>query len=173
MRVSATVDHPAHVEAQWLAVGVLEGKPDGGASPEGSPLGALLERLIQSKDLAGAVGEARHLLHARAAAGAGRRLGVCVAAIVSAGQGRDAEGYGAGVALCKRGAAKRRVKVAVAVPRAREALDVAEALTAGVIVGTRGPGLRKTEPARHEFEELRIVAPPGLIEPADLERVVR
>src|SRR5208282_2655733 len=38
------------------------------------------------------------------------------------------------------------------------------ALVAGVDAGTRGPGLRKTEPDRHPFETLNVIVGPGTTE---------
>ena len=49
-------------------------------------------------------------------------------------------------------------------PRAEEAQDVASALIEGAIVGTRGPGLRKTEPNRHAFGSLSLIVGPSQTE---------
>src|SRR5262249_34984101 len=77
--------------------------------------------------------------------------------------------YAAGAAVAKRLAGKPREALAVVLPEGGDPSAVASALVEGLIVGTRGPGLRKSEPARHPFGRLELVVPPdhpaGAIDP--------
>lgn len=158
MRVLASVESPPSVDSQWLAVGVFDGRDDGSPRPPDGPLAGLLSGLIASKDLAGSLGELVPIFNPG--------IGVAAGSVLAFGLGPAEKfdagaAYAAGFAVSKRLAGKPRGKVAVCLPETPVPAAVAAALVEGLIVGTRGPGLRKTEPARHEFEELRIVAPPG------------
>ena len=93
--------------------------------------------------------------------------GLAAGAVLVFGLG-PRETFEAGAAFAAGVAVARRLSGKTARDRgrrpARSAGDpaaVASALTEGLVVGTRGPGLRKTEPARHPFETLQIVVPPG------------
>jgi leucyl aminopeptidase len=61
----------------------------------------------------------------------------------------------------------------VMLPEHGDPIATATALTEGLVVGTRGPGLRKTEAARHPFTQLQIVAPPDRFPTAGLADAVR
>jgi leucyl aminopeptidase len=169
MRVLASVESPASVDAQWLAVGVTDGRDDGAGPPSSdSPLGDLFARLFASKDLTGSLGELVPIFNPGIAAGSVLAFGLGASEELDAGSA-----YAAGFAVSKRLAGKPRGKVAVVLPETDQE-TVASALVEGLLAGMRGPGLRKTEPARHEFEELKIVATPGSgMTPEALERVVR
>jgi leucyl aminopeptidase len=65
--------------------------------------------------------------------------------------------YSAGFALAKRLAARRRDRVAVVLPPSDDPPLFASALVEGAIVGTSGPGVRKSEASRHAFESLSVV----------------
>ncbi len=67
------------------------------------------------------------------------------------------------MALSKRLSAKPRGTVAVLVPGSDNLAAVLSAITEGVCVGVRGPGLRKSEPARHPFESVLILVPPATL----------
>lgn len=157
MRLIPTVATAGTLSADWLAVPVIDGKPDPHAAPPGSTLGELIARLIASKDVAGTPGETTPLYGT---------TGVPAATVLAYGLGPSAKldaraAYSSGVAVGKRLASKPRRSVAVALPAAVATSSLASALIEGVIVGTRGPGLHKKEAARHPFEELQVVAAPG------------
>ena len=154
------------VEAEWLALGVFEGQTEPPASVQGTPLGAVLELLIQNKDLPGDVGSAVSL-HGVAGVAAGSVLvfGLGPRDGFSAG-----DAFEAGVAVSKRLAGKKRGAVAVALPDGAVSAATASALTEGLVVGTLGCGIRKGEPTRHPFENLLIVVPEAS---GDVEAAVR
>jgi leucyl aminopeptidase len=141
--------------SDWLAVGLFDGKLDLRLAPPETPLGATLARLLESKDLSGHAGETLPLFEA---AGPGRSV---LAFGLGASEPIDpGAAFSAGVAVAKRLATRPRRTVAVVLPDV-ESEAVASSLVEGLIVGTRGPGLRKGEPNRHPFEELRVVGMPG------------
>src|SRR5262249_14930799 len=69
--------------------------------------------------------------------------------------------FAAGVAASRKLAGKPRSKVAAAAPAGADEV-ITRAFVEGLVVGTKGPGLRKKEPNRHPFEELLIVGPESL-----------
>jgi leucyl aminopeptidase len=155
MRIVPSLATADQVPADWLAVGVFEGKADPRVTPPESPLGVALARLIASKDLAGSVGETLPLFGVGGAGGSVLAFGLGSSDSLEPGAA-----YSAGLAVGKRLASKPRKAVAVALP-SLDSEAVASALVEGVLVGMRGPGVRKSEPTRHAFEELRVVGVPG------------
>jgi leucyl aminopeptidase len=158
----------ASVEAEWLALGVFQDQTELPAVLKDTPLGSLVERLAASKDLPTDLG-ASLPLHGVA--------GVAAGAVLLVGLGRreafdNGAAFSAGVAVGRGLSTRRRTTVAVALPEEGEPYQVASALTEGLLVGVRGPGLRKSEPARHPFETLAIVAPPGTLDEAGLAAAV-
>jgi leucyl aminopeptidase len=69
-------------------------------------------------------------------------------------------------------AGRKRNRVAVALPERGDPTAVASALVEGLVVGTRGPDLRKTEPARHSFEAIDLCVPPDHPGAGDLASAV-
>jgi leucyl aminopeptidase len=159
----------ASIEADWLALGIFADEPEPPTAVRGTPLGDAIGLLLAAKELPGSVGDATPLLGlSGTTAGAVLVFGLGPRAAFDAGAA-----FAAGVAVSKRLAGKPRGSVAVALPEASETAAVASALTEGLIVGTRGPDLRKAEPSRHPFGTLRIVAPPGALADDALARAVR
>ena len=74
--------------------------------------------------------------------------------------------FAAGVALGKKLAGEPRDTWRSPCPTVGTTRSITSALVEGLIVGTRGPDLRKAEPSRHPFETLSIVGPPD--SPSDL-----
>ncbi|MGO9462954.1 MAG: leucyl aminopeptidase [Isosphaeraceae bacterium] len=144
----------SEVQVQWLVLGIFDDDRD--APPEylrGTALGGTLEQLANSKDLSGSLGELTPLYDVS---------GLAAHSVLLVGLGPRSRfdpgaAYTAGFAAAKRLAAKRRESVAVALPPAGDGAAVASALIEGAIVGTRGPGLRKTEANRHAFGSLGLV----------------
>jgi leucyl aminopeptidase len=148
----------AEIRTPWLVLTVFEDQGELADSVCGAALGDLLERLISQKELGGAVGDLT-VLHDPGGFAAGS---VLVAGLGPRARFDAAAAFSAGCALAKRLAAKPRESVAIALP---EDVNPAvpgwvSALVEGVIAGTRGPGLRKTEPNRHPFGSLSIVLKP-------------
>src|SRR4051794_17695788 len=157
MIVQPTAQPIADVEARWLALGVFQDEPAPPESVRGTPLGALVERLLAAKELPGAVGDATPLL------GLG---GMAAEYVLVFGLGKRERfhagaAFSAGVAAGKWLAGKARESVAAVLPDAGDRPAVASALTEGMIVGSAGPGLRKSEPSRHPFGTLQVVVPPA------------
>jgi leucyl aminopeptidase len=141
------------VQAQWLVVPTFEDDSEPPMVVLGTDLENKIARLCAEKELTGSLGEMLALYE-------GHGLNVGSVLLVGLGPRNRFDlgaAYAAGFALAKRLAAKRRDSVAVVLPAVDARPDVASALIEGAIVGTRGPGLRKTEPNRHEFGTLALV----------------
>ena len=154
-------------ETEWLAVPIFEDDAAPPPSTRETPIGSLLARLLEAKNLLGGLGDQTPILGAT-------DLGV--AAVQAFGLGkrdkfRPGMAFSAGVALAKRLATKPRGKVAVLLPDAGDPFAVASALTEGLVVGMSGPDLKKKERGRHPFESLVIVAPGS--DPEVLRKSVR
>jgi len=145
----------SEVGAEWVVLGVFEGQTEAPAAVAGTPAGATLVGLLAGKDVAADLGALTPV------------LGGAQGATLVVGLGpRDTFGEGAaftaGVAVAKRLSGRPRGAVAVALPEAGDPAAVASALTEGLVVGARGPDLRKSEPSRHPFDAT-LVAPTALI----------
>ncbi len=164
MNVQPTRRPLAEIEADVLAIGCFDGDAAPGEPAVGPALAATLARLVEGKDLGRSVGEVSPLLGV-----SGRDLGLACGSVVALGLGKSekfdaAAAYASGVALGKRMASRARARVAVALPGSGFDPSSAASLTAGLIVGTRGPDLRKSEAGRHPFENLIIVGPAAGLE---------
>jgi leucyl aminopeptidase len=145
----------SEVQAPWMVLPVFENLDE---LPEGvrdSALGGLLSRLFAQKEIAGALGELT-ALHGLP--------GFSAESILVVGLGARAKfdagsAYAAGFALAKHLSGKARENVSVVLPRSAESTltQWISPLVEGATAGTRGPGLRKTEPNRHEFGVLNLV----------------
>ena len=160
----------ASLKADVLAIGLFDGDE---APPEAlavTSLAPTLARLIEAKEGPKAVGEVAPLLGLSAT-----ETGLASAPVFAFGLGKREKfeagpAFSAGVALGRKLSGKARGVVAVALPGSVESAAITSALVEGAIVGTRGPEFRKSEQARHPFEELLIVAPEDA--PADFEAAV-
>ena len=149
----------ALVGAEVLAFGVFEGDEAPPKGLEGTPLADTLVRLIECKDLPTSPGEVAPLLGIPAGGS-----GLASASAVVFGLGKREKfaagpAFTAGVALAKRLAGRPRGVVAVALPEGGETVLIASALVEGLVVGSRGGDLRRSEPSRHPIADLLIVAP--------------
>ena len=160
----------ASLKADVLALGLFDGDDAPPEAVAGTSLAATLARLVEAKEGPKAVGEVAPLLGLSAA-----ESGLASALFFAFGLGKrdkfePGQAYSAGVALARKLSGKARGKVAVALPGPVESAAITSALVEGLIAGTRGPEFRKSERARHPFEELLIVAPEDA--PADFEAAV-
>ncbi|CAN5900841.1 leucyl aminopeptidase [soil metagenome] len=176
MHIRIVRERPSDIAISWFGVGLFEGQVTP-PEPLSSMAGAdRIGPLLADKEIPSGLGETTPILgladpHPDSAplmvVGLGRRE--------SFGPGAA---FSAGVALARRLASKPREVVALAVPEV-EAATVAEIVSAmvqGVIVGTRGPGLRKSESNRHPFGKLILVLDPGqanAVEPEALDEAIR
>lgn len=165
MKLQTLSQSLATVPADWLVLGVFDGDRGVPASLSGTPLAAIVAKLVASKDLPGDVGDSLPL-HGL--------TGLAASSVLLVGFGKKDEfdagaAFEAGVAAAKTLASKKRNVVAVGVEGPAVEGSNLSALVAGLIVGTRGPGLRKSEPGRHEFETLTLVVPE---ESGSLEKAV-
>jgi len=143
------------VAADYLALGVFDEPLEVPATVRETPLAAVLGPLLAAKEVATGVGDTTPLLGLGALmAGPVLVFGLGPRARFDAGAA-----FAAGVAVAKRLAGKPRETVAVLLPAEARPEAIASALVEGLIVGTRGPDLRKSEPARHPFATLQIVLP--------------
>jgi leucyl aminopeptidase len=145
------------VQAKWLIVGLFEDEADPLDGLQAVALEETVRRLISEKEVTGSLGELTPLYES---------AGLAAPAVLLVGlgpRGRFDSGaaFSAGFALSKRLSGKRRESVAIVLPRVEAEHDVASGLIEGAIVGTRGPGLRKTEPNRHAFGSLSLIVAPS------------
>jgi leucyl aminopeptidase len=148
----------SEVPAQWVVLGIHENEAEPPAQVRGTALAEIITRLVTRKDFKGGLGDLVPLFDVP---------GLAAEAVLLVGLGaRDrfdaGAAYSAGLALAKRLAGQPRASVAVALADCAENPPLTSALVSGAIAGMRSPGLRKTEPNRHEFGALCVVAPPEL-----------
>lgn len=153
MKVQPIRSPLASVSADVLAIGLFDGDAALPAGLEGLSIRETLGRLIEAKDLSRSVGDVVPLLGLKDS-------GLAASSVVAFGLGTrekydNGAAFSAGVALGKKLAARPRDRVAVAVPASGDPAAIVE----GLIVGTRAPDLRKSEPSRHPFGTLTIVGP--------------
>ncbi|MGE3818383.1 MAG: leucyl aminopeptidase [Isosphaeraceae bacterium] len=166
----ATLSLPiVSVEAERLCVGIFEGQTEMPAALMGTPVADLITSLLASGELSGKLGETTPILGA-----SGLSAGTL---IVFGLGGRDEIGPGksfaAGVALTKSVCDRPRATLAVALPDWGDDRALTSAFVEGLVVGTRGPGLRKSEASRHAIASLSIVVPPRESETAALDAAIR
>jgi leucyl aminopeptidase len=145
----------SQVESPWLVVPWFEDQEEPPVLLRETPLGELLSRLRDQKELAGTVGE---LIPVHGS------VGLAAGSVLVVGLGTRARfnagaAFSAGFALAKRLAGKPRDVVALTLPAETDASagDWVSAMVEGVTAGTRGPGLRKSEPSRQPFGALKLV----------------
>jgi leucyl aminopeptidase len=155
------------VQAQWLVLGIYDDEKD--APPDylrRTGIEEKLQKLASAKDLSGSLGDLTPLFEVG---------GLAANSVLLVGLGHRSRfdpgaAYTAGFAAAKRLAGKLRESVAMVLPPAEDEVAVASALMEGAIVGTRGPGLRKTEANRHAFGSLGLVVGVGRTE-SELDRL--
>jgi leucyl aminopeptidase len=145
----------AEVHASWLVLPLFENLEEAPEVMRDTALARLLTRLAERKEVTGSLGELT-ALHGIPGFSAESLLlvGLGLRAKFDAGSA-----FAAGFALAKRLSSKAQDHVAVLIPASAQPdpKEWLSALVEGVIAGTRGPCLRKTEPSRHEFGILSIV----------------
>lgn len=171
MIVKATVQSLPVVEAQWLVLGLFEDDSEPPESVRGTPLDEILTSLLAAKELSGGLGETYPLHHT----GGFRTQSILIVGLGPRERFGVGPAFDAAVAAGKRLASKPREVVAVGLPNVSKPLPIASAITQGMIVGARGPGLHKAEAARHEFGTLLVVNPAGTqsTSPSGLKDAVR
>ena len=147
----------ADVVADCLAIGLFDGRIEPEDPERETLLESLLGRLLTAKELSAGAGDTTPLL----GLGDGPAATILVYGLGPEASLNTAAAYSAGVAVAKRLAGKPRESVAVAFPGSDPSASTLSALVEGLVVGTRGPDLRKAEPTRHPFGSLQIVIPPA------------
>ncbi|MEW4570251.1 leucyl aminopeptidase [Tautonia sp. JC769] len=168
MKIRIDSEAPAPREAGWLVVGMFEDQPEPPSWLSETPGAELVRRLIASRDLSGGFGEAS-ALHDLLGPSSGSTL---VVGLGPSDRFGAAEAFDFGVLVGKRLGGRSRDSVGLVLPEVGpKAPEVASAIVQGVMVGTSGPGLAKSEPSRFAFEELRLCVPPGSSpEPGPIEQ---
>lgn len=156
MTVSCLAQSPLDCSADWLVVGVFDGEEGTPAALRGHSLGELLRQLRAGKDLASSPGETTPILGG---------CGVSARAVLAAGLGPRSrfgpgEAYAVGVTIARRLASRPRSRVAILLPEAAPVDQIVSALVEGLVVGSRGTDLRKSEPVRHVIGEW-VLLPSG------------
>jgi leucyl aminopeptidase len=150
----------AEDQASWLVLPVFEDVEATTVVARDTALAGLLGRLVERKEVTGSLGELT-ALHGIPGFAAESLLLVGLGSRAKFGAG---SAFAAGFAMAKRLSGKAQDHVAVLIPEADDLnpLEYLSAMVEGAVAGTRGPGLRKTEPSRHEFGVLSfVVAPDG------------
>ncbi len=165
MNIVVSTEDPIPADTEWLAVPFWE---DGAFSLPAADrqLGDLLARLFKSGLISGAMGDSTPVLGADGVANAIQVYGVGARDKFDA-----AAAFNCGVALAKRLGSKQRGRVTVMVPIVNDLALIATSLTEGLVVGSRGPDLRKAEKSRFAFEHLVMWAPD--VNAAQLEAAVK
>ena len=153
MILRSTHQTAAKVSAQWLAVPVYAGQTAAPEALRDTPSADVIVRMLERKDIDGSTGETTCVFGA---------TGLAAESLILYGVGsRDkrepGSAFSAGVALGKKLAGKPKKSVALALPSPIDSSEFISALIEGVVVGTRGTDLRKSEPTRHAFEELLLI----------------
>jgi leucyl aminopeptidase len=148
----------AQVQAPWLVLFWFEDQGELPAELRSAPLGGLIQRLSEQKELGGGVGELT-AIHGPEGIAAGSVLLVGLGPREKFDAGAA---FSAGFAAAKRLGSKPRDQVAVALPGepASSPPGWISGLVEGLVAGTRGPGLRKAEPGRHAFGTLNLAVAP-------------
>jgi leucyl aminopeptidase len=144
------------VTADVVALGLFDEPVEIPEALHETPLGVALGRLAAAKELPAGLGDTTPIL-GQSALPSGTLF---VFGLGPRGRFDAGAAFTAGVALSKRLASKPRATVAAALPEHDLPPAILSAWIEGLIVGTRGPDLRKSEAARHPFEHLQIVVPP-------------
>jgi leucyl aminopeptidase len=144
------------VTAEYLAVGIFDDPLEAPPQVRDTPLGAVLGPLLAAKEVGASLGDTTPVL------GLGANAPCPVLAFGLGGRVRFDAGsaFAAGVAVARRLGSKPRQTVAVLLPAEAHSPALASALVEGLVVGTRGPDLHKSEHSRHAPSTLQIVVPP-------------
>ena len=156
MNITQLLQPLESVEAQWLVLGVFEDESEPPAELRGTALAQVVKRLIADKDVTGSIGELTPFYDV----GGFKARAVLLVGLGARDRFDAGAAFSAGFAFSKRLSSKRRESVAVVLPPSNEPHNVASALLEGAIVGTRGPGLKKSEANRHEFDTLALITAP-------------
>jgi leucyl aminopeptidase len=155
MNIRLSTQSISQVSASWLVLGLFEDQAELPEAVRGTPLDEVLTREIDRKEVTGAAGELTPVLGLS---------GFAAGSILVAGLGKRATfdagaAFSAGYSVAKRLSAKPRGSVAVALsePEMTALPEIVSALVEGLVAGSRGPGLRKSEPNRHEFGGIELV----------------
>src|SRR5262249_48211905 len=161
IRISPSAQPLAAIDADWLVVGVSsDGPPDPAVAELDRQLGGQIARLREAGDVTGKHPELVSLLSVR---------GISARRMLLVGLGPVAR-YSRSVFDAARAAALPSItrrnfsRVAVAIPPLPAPADSAAAvlgLSVGAVQGCYGPGLRKSEPARHAPDEIALVGDPA------------
>jgi leucyl aminopeptidase len=161
MQLSIELLPLSEVPADWLIAGAWEDEDiSGPLALLDAKLGGQLGRLHKSGDITGKANELTPLLAC---------TGIAAERVLITGLGKRAKADRAGLlgsaaAAARQITTKQRARLAFAIPENVPGLDaeeVARIVTAGIMQGSSGPGVRKTEPARFAPTELWLVVPPG------------
>lgn len=169
MNVESLIRSLADLETDWLAVGIVDGQTSPPGALRGTAAGGRLAELLGAGELPGGLGEVSRLYDLP---------GLVARGLLVYGLGKPdrfgpGAAFAAGTAVARRLGSRPGRRVVVALPEPGDPATIAPALTEGLVVGTRGPDLRKSERDRHSFDSLRVAAVPGQIEADALERLVR
>ncbi|WP_148593223.1 leucyl aminopeptidase [Aquisphaera giovannonii] len=159
MKIRLLRDRPTQILSPWVILPVFENSPNPPAGAGDTGLATLVGRLRDRKELTGSLGELT-AIHEPAGFAAASALLVGLGPLEKWDAGAA---FTAGFAASKRLAGQPRDEVALILPAV--ATDFPDerisALIEGITAGTRGPGLRKSEPGRYAFGTLNVVPEEG------------
>ncbi len=158
MRLTVTTTALQEVKADWLVLPVWEEGLSAAATEVDGRLQGAISRLREGKDLTGKANELVPLYQV---------TGLGCSRVLLMGLGKRAETSRlilsrAALTAAKFISQKQRGTVAVALPEPVNNLawsDLVLTIGTGLIRGSRGPGIRHTEPGRFEPEQFQIIVP--------------
>ncbi|MFO0910212.1 MAG: leucyl aminopeptidase [Isosphaeraceae bacterium] len=148
----------AEIETEILAVGILDGQTHAPTALGAAPVRSFVESLLARGEISGSPGELTPIHDPE---------GLKARTLLLFGLGKKATfgpgpAFAAGVALTRKLTSRARASVSVALPEGEPDADRDRAFVEGLVVGTRGADLLKTQPDRHPIERLVLVsAEPG------------
>jgi leucyl aminopeptidase len=146
------------IQASWLVRGVFSEEPEPTQSPAASSKNKLLDRLVEQKEISGSLGELSPLYDQSDP----QAVPILIVGLGPRPKFDAGAAYQAGFAAAKRLSARPRESVVVELPLVPDLPQSAwlTAMVEGLVVGTRSPGLRKSEATRQPFANLWLAPPP-------------
>jgi leucyl aminopeptidase len=153
MNISLLRLPPSAVKTSCLVLGIFEDDPEHPQVSSAAPIDTIIARLLADKEITASPGELTPIYGA---------AGLEASAVLLVGLGPRTNfdagaAFSTGFAVAKRLSSKRREHVAIVLPVTDNRPSIASAVIEGAVVGTRGPGLRKSEANRHPFDALALV----------------
>lgn len=154
MTIQVRLDQPSTFPTDWLVLGLSANQTEPPWAIRDTAAGDVVSELLKRGDLGSGLGEVTPIL---GVSGLGAKA-LMVVGLGPKNEFRAGSAFGAGVAVARKLAGKPRDSVAFAIDESFDGPGLVSALVEGLVVGQKGPDLRKTEKVRQEFRELTILS---------------